>query len=205
MKDKKNISLNLMAAAILLVCGCKKPEPIPACGNGVCDVGESSTTCPEDCHVVPNLDTINFRAEVNSSGFNYKGIASGLYYPNTNYLVVTATDDSTALYDVIKIGLRSFTGIATYTLNEANYFTGTNSWAYYTYGSNGSNFYIYCTNGINPYTGTCSITKFDTVNKIVSGGFSFTARYSQWQQSSCNTCDTNIVYTISGLFNNVKF
>jgi hypothetical protein len=194
---------------LYLINSCKKPAPIPACGNGVCDIGEDNITCPGDCPAAPNLDTINFRAKINGSSFNYSGIAKGLYYTGTHYLVVTATNDSTALYDIVKIGLHSFIGVGTYTFNETiNYYTGTNSWAYYTSGSNSTNYYIYGTNGVNPYTGTCSITKFDTLNKIVSGSFNFTARYSHWNQNNCFSCnpnDTSLTYTINGLFNNVKF
>lgn len=200
-----NTFLRFLPLFLILIAGCKKltnPGAAITCGNGVCDIGESNTTCPGDC---PGVNAPNFSAIVNGSNFNAS--ASGVYLnsPGNYYMMITATDDRTPAYDVIKIGLHSFTGAATYSLNEANYSLGTNSWAYYTAGTSSYAYYIYCTNTYNPYIGTCSITKFDTINKKVSGTFSFIAKYSYWQQASCAACDSNTVYTLSGSFTDVSY
>lgn len=206
MKNKKIFflsGLSTIALVMIFIISCKKETPealASVCGNGICDLGESNLTCPGDCPAASN--TINFTANVNGS--SYSAIAYGLYLTNPDYMVITASDDSTASYDIIKIGLHSFTGVATYTLNEANYSTGTNSWAYYTTGLAGG-FYIYCTNTFSPYIGTCTITKFDTTNKKVSGTFNYSGKYSYWQQASCGTCDSNMVYTVSGSFTDVGY
>ncbi len=206
MNIKKKLFVNLLGIVVfsIVIISCKKlttPGSSITCGNGICDIGESNITCPGDC---PGVNAPNFSTFVNGSGFN--AVASGVYLNSPgNYMVITATDDRTSAYDVIKIGLHSFTGVSTYPLNEANYSLGTNSWAYYTDGNSSSAYYIYCTNTYNPYIGTCSITKFDTINKKVSGTFSFIGKYSYWQQASCAACDSNAVYTLSGSFTDVSY
>ena len=38
----------VLVALLVLISGCTVPD-LPVCGNGVCELGETSKTCPADC------------------------------------------------------------------------------------------------------------------------------------------------------------
>ena len=87
-----------------------------------------------------------------------------------------------------KIPIKSNT---VYTLN-----TDSNSIATYEYKCDNGSFCYYQTNA--KYTGQLTITKFDTLNKIVSGKFSFKNIFNK-AQADCN-CDTSIMEITDGRF-----
>jgi hypothetical protein len=77
MKIAKNTLRNFLIALVLiiLVTSCKKivtPAPPTDYGNGICDIGESSSTCPGDC---PPVNSPNLSASANGS--NYSAVAYG--------------------------------------------------------------------------------------------------------------------------------
>ncbi len=49
---KKLFLLIVLLAVAIALSGCVQP-PSPVCGNGICEVGENSTNCPEDCSTEP--------------------------------------------------------------------------------------------------------------------------------------------------------
>lgn len=53
LKMKKEVVISgVLVLLVLFVSGCTQIEEEPVCGNNICESGETTTTCPQDCQII---------------------------------------------------------------------------------------------------------------------------------------------------------
>jgi hypothetical protein len=142
----------LLYSFLIFITSCKEePQKNSPCQNGFLDPGEVSIDCGGPCPACEPVFTPYLFHQLNQSTINYHN--ASIAYLNNQYYLSFSTDSI-----AVSINLGPTGSIGTYTLETPNasvYFKGT--------------MYENITNGVY------SISNFDSINKRVSGFFTFNA------------------------------